>query len=228
MSNDLVAQAGGGKRRQYFVGTPSGMYNAVCVDVIDLGYEVDEWQGQKKVKRKVQFAFQLDQTIDEKLIKKAKKRAGLPEKLDESDEELLGKPLLVFTKKLPLSLYETSGLRKFLNAWNGEDVGDREVIDGKDKTYVGRQATLMITEVADKNKKGVYYSNIVAITPPDEDAEPVVPSEDYVRRKDRDNYQAPPTEEEAMAKAGLLTVAAAAAAGADAGGSDDAIPFGDE
>lgn len=197
MSNGLVATTseGNGEGRGYFVGAPTGIVNAVAVDVVDLGYKKNSWG---KIQRKVQFVFQLETLIDEKLIKKAKKRKGLDTTITDKDMEIVGKPLLAFSKPMNLSLFaggdnmSASDLFTFLSDWNGEDVGEREPLE----PYVGKQATLMIKEVKDKKKSGVYYSNIVSIEPLEDEENAVEIDESYVRRHEREGYKAPPTLED--------------------------------
>jgi hypothetical protein len=226
----------GGSRRDYFVDPKAGMYPAVCVDVIDHGFSKNSFG---KVNRKIQFAFQLGTTIDEKMIAAAKKAKGLPTTLDDEDKELIGTRLFVRGKKMALSLFpggekmKSSDLYAFLENWNGE----RFVKPTKDKpltvdleSYVGRNATLMIVRNPDKNDSSIVYSNITAIMPPEEDAEVLELVEgSYTRVKDRDNFTPPPTEADVTGN-GQVTAAtdgtpASAPAAAEEDDADVDIPF---
>lgn len=204
MSNLTVSTStgngNGGTRREYFVDPKIGMYPAVCVDVIDHGFSRNNYG---KVARKIQFAFQLAKTIDEKAIVAAKGAKGLSTDLDDDDRNLIGARLFVRSKKMTLSLYpggenmKSSDLYAFLESWSGERFPQGKPLTINLEDYIGKNATLMITRNPDKRDPSIVYSNIASINPPEDDAEllELLP-DSYTRVKDRDNFTPPPTEED--------------------------------
>jgi hypothetical protein len=187
------------KKREFFVDPKPGMFQAVCVDVIDLGFSKNSFN---KVTRKIQFAFQLANTITEAMVLKAKAAKGLPAEIDEDDKELIGKRLFIRSKKMNFSLYpggenmSPSDLYKFLEDWNGE----RFPKPTKDNPltinfegYVGKNALLMVVTNKDRNDPSITYSNVNAIMPL-EDETPLELDDTYTRVKDREHFKAPPTE----------------------------------
>lgn len=219
----------GGARREYFVDPKKGIYNAILVDFIDHGYSKNNYG---KVVRKVQPAFQLEKTIDEKMIKEAKKAAGLPVTLDDSDKELLGKRLFVRGKKMSFSLYpggkqaKASDLFTFLSDLQGKPLANTQEVDLN--ALVGTNATLMISRTPSKNDPEIVYSNIVSVSPI-EDGDPVLELDDtYVRVRDRENYSPPPSLEDVESDTEPLTKGERAAADSAESEEEVAIPFGDE
>lgn len=228
----------GGARREYFVDPKAGMYQAILVDFIDHGYSKNSFG---KVTRKVQPAFQLKDTITEKMVVAAKKAAGLPTELDEADKELIGRRLYVRGKKMSFSLFpggknmKASDLYQFLSDWNGEPLpkGTKDAPHSENlESWIGKNATIMLSRTPNKENPEIVYTNIVAVMPLDEDEEPITLDDSYVRVKDRDNYTAPPSLED-------VEGGAAAASKSNGGGEvksaaalaeDDSveIPFGAE
>lgn len=194
------ADGDGGARRDYYVDPKPGLYEAVCVDVIDRGVVKDKWG---KTKRKVQFAFQLAETITEKMILAAKKAKGLDQEIAEEDKALIGTRLFVQGKKMNFSLFpgregtSPSDLYAFLEAWNGTrfpKASKDAPLKFKAADYIGKNAQLMIVRNPSKDDPTVVYSNIAAIMPPEDDAEVLTVDEKYIRVKDREGYTAPATE----------------------------------
>lgn len=210
--SELVASVGGGNggggRRKYFVDPKRGMYDAVCVDVINLGF-VKEYG---KIKQKLQFAFQLDKEITEKMISDARVKAGLEPELSEGDIELVGKRLLLRSKKMALSLFpggtsrdgkpmRASDLYTFVEDWNGEAFPEptpESPITINFEEFIGRGAEVMVQQKADKNNPHIIYSNLVSIAPLEEGKEPLELDDSYTRVKDRENFTPPPTEDEVL------------------------------
>lgn len=218
----------GGGRREFYVDPKPGMYPAICVDVIDLGFKKNSFN---KVTRKIQFAFQLGTVIDEKMIVAAKKLKGLPAKVEEDDKELLGKRVFVRGKQMSFSLFpggenmKSSDLYSFLEDWNGAPFAKptkENPLRFNAEEFIGKNATLMIVRNPDKKDPSIVYSNITAIMPPEEDAEVLTLDDTYTRVKDRDNYKAPPTEAEAS---GGVVATSAPAETASTSDEDVEIPY---
>ena len=153
----IIAKRPEGDRN--FEPAPEGTYQAVCVDVVDLGLVASEFQGEKSVKHKVRIAFQL------------------------AEERTDGKRFLV-SSFFNLSLHEKASLRLFLEAWRGRRFTESEVIDGFDlEKIIGANAQV---QVVHREYKGNTFSNINAILPwPAKFGEAITPV-DYVRMIDRE------------------------------------------
>jgi hypothetical protein len=216
--------------RQYFVDPKPGAYNAVLVDIIDHGYSRNSFG---KVARKIQPAFQLENTITEKMILLAKKAKGLPEVIEEADQELIGKRLFVRGKKMTLSLFpggenmKASDLYNFLSDITGEPLpkGTKAQPYSVDpQTFIGTPVTIIIARNTDKNDPTKVYTNVAAVSPFDADEydAPISPDENYVRVKDREGYTPPPSEADV---AGDLPAASSAPATGAAAESDAEIPW---
>jgi len=82
---------------------PDDMYDAVCVQVIDLGTQKIEYQGQTKMSRKALFSW----VVDGQTVEIDGKR----------------KPRMV-SKEYTLSLSERANLRKDLEGWRGSKFTD--------------------------------------------------------------------------------------------------------
>lgn len=225
--------SGEGGRREYFVDPKPGVYQAILVDFIDHGYGKNSFG---KVTRKVQPAFQLADTIDEKMIKAAKKAKGLPTELDDADRELLGRRLYVRGKKMSLSLFpggtnmKSSDLYSFLSDWRGEQLpkGTKDKPHSENlESWIGKNASIMVSRTPNKQDASIVYTNIVAIMPfeADEDSPEIALDDTYVRVKDRENYTAPPSLSDVE---GELEPAPVRTASQLADDDSVAIPFGAE
>lgn len=251
MSNKLGASFGGnsnGNRRKYFVDPAADKYQAVIVDVIDLGYQKSPYNGQ--IQQKIKFALQLDAAITEKAIKKAKKAAGLGTDLTEDDLEVVGKRYMVWSKPFPVSMYpggtnrngdplNASGLYKFISDLLGDSPENfpeyietvTDELGNEEEQFifenlVGANAIVMVS----KKKHGDrVYTNIASIMPIDEDdeLELIEPDDTYVRVRDRENFSAPPTREQVEESENGEGVKAEVSTKAKAAASDD-IPWDDD
>lgn len=97
----IVAQAGTSSRD--FTPAPSGVHQAVCCDVVDLGMV----QGNFGEKHKIRVMWQIDEAMDD------------------------GRPFIV-AKRYTLSLHEKATLRKDLESWRGKAFAENEVASGFD------------------------------------------------------------------------------------------------
>jgi hypothetical protein len=152
----IIAKAngdGGGN----FQPAPSGVHQAVCVDVVDLGMLDVAWQGKTKRQHKVNVAWQINEDRDD------------------------GKPYLVF-KRYTLSLHEKAGLRKDLESWRGRKFTRDEEMGFDLESVIGANCLLNIThnQVADKT-----YANVVSIMPLAKGM-PAMAARDFVRKVDRE------------------------------------------
>lgn len=125
---------------------PAGQYQAVCVEVVDLGYSQKSYKNQQtgadepKNVHEIQYIFQLNKVDDE-----------------------TGKRYEVRSKPLNLILSEKSNLRAFLLQWRGHDLTEAELKPpGVDVDLTGRNALVQVvhTPVGDK-----VYANIGSIMP---------------------------------------------------------------
>ncbi len=121
--------------RKEYTPAPEGLHLAVCVDVIDKGFQDTPWGP----KQKLQIAWQLEQVNPE-----------------------TGKRFMAF-KQYTASLNEKSTLSKDLEAWRGKKF-KKEDRDGFDvEKLIGANAQVQIVHnVADN---GNVYGNVQAIVP---------------------------------------------------------------
>ena len=147
-----------GKSESNFTPAPAGVKAAVCVDVEDLGWIEEEYNGQKNVRHKVLIYFQIKDI-----------------------EPNSGKPFLV-VKRYTASLHEKANLRKDIETWFGRDLTPEEIGEFDLEELIGDNCQLVI---AHRESKGKTYANIQTIIPPSEgqDMKPT----DYVRKKDRES-----------------------------------------
>jgi hypothetical protein len=125
---------------------PVGQFQAVCAEVVDLGYSQKTYKNQQtgadepKNVHEIQYIFQLNKVDDE-----------------------TGKRFEVRSKPLNLILSEKSNLRAFLLAWRGHDLTEAELKPpGVDVDLTGRNALISVVhnQAGDKT-----YANIGAIMP---------------------------------------------------------------
>ena len=104
MSDQVIVKNEGGAA---FAPLPEGSYIGVCVDVIDLGEKLEQYQtNPPKVKQKVAIVFQVDEINPD-----------------------TGKSFEVSVEKT-CSFHEHAGLRDFLGRWRGKTYTDAEAAQG--------------------------------------------------------------------------------------------------
>ena len=114
-----------------------GIWPAICLDVVDVGMVWTEFQGQRKLVRKLKLVFETEDVGED------------------------GKRGIV-TKNFTASLHPKAKLAEFLGKWRGRPVTPGESIDlGK---LVGACCTLVISH--QKNLAGTTYASIDAISKP--------------------------------------------------------------
>lgn len=141
MSINVIPTEGGS-----FTLTPAGQYQAVCCEVLDLGFKDKVYKNQKtgadepRTVHEIQYVFQLNKV----------------------DEET-GKRFEVRSRPLNLVLSEKASLRAFLLQWRGHDLTEAEAVPpGVDVDLTGRNAAIQVVhaKVGDK-----IYANIGSIMP---------------------------------------------------------------
>lgn len=122
-----------------FAPHPTGGHVLKCVDVVDYGMVVDEWEGRVKVQHKVALVFQ-SKHVNEN-----------------------GHPYLI-TTEFTVSMFELANLRKFLEMWRGQSYTEEQAKAGVplDKLE-GRYGYATIEHGT--SKKGRKFANIVSIMP---------------------------------------------------------------
>lgn len=136
---------------------PSGRFQAVCCDVVDLGLKTTKYDSKQNPY--VELVFQIDARGD----------AGNRHRV---------------TRRFKLSSHVESSLRQFLCSWFGRNLTDTDFAEGFDlETLVGRNAMI---EIANVESDGREYANIISIEPSDPFRKQVLLSEDYQRVCDRE------------------------------------------
>ncbi len=137
---------------------PAGQYNAVCVDVVDLGIVKTTWQGQERSVHKCRLVFELD-----------------------AKDADTGKRLTIGAYHTA-SLSEKANLRKFLEAWRGKPFTAEELKGFDTEVLVGVGALIQVVHAPKGDKT---YDNINSIMVPPRSMSWLEPSGTYVRVKDR-------------------------------------------
>ena len=134
---DNITVTGGQQDAQY-APAPEGTFAALCVDVIDLGEKVEQFEGNpEKLVRKVALVYRLAET-----------------------NEVTGEPFDV-SKEFTLSMHERAGLRKHLESWRGKPYSPDAIEQGVPlHKLVGQPAFLGIGHKT--SKKGREYAVIMS------------------------------------------------------------------
>jgi len=123
---------------------PAGTHLARCVSIVDLGTQENEFNGEKKVARKIRITWET------------------PEETTVFKEENGEQPYLV-SKMFTLSLHEKASLRKTIESWLGRKLTAKEEEEGYDiYTLLGKECIVNIVhnEVGDKT-----YANVDSVSP---------------------------------------------------------------
>ena len=119
---------------------PEGTLAAVCVDVIDLGKKVDEWQGKTKVQAKCALVFMTGKTN--------------PDTGDLHDVSI----------EFTVSMGDKSNLRRFLESWRGKKYTEEQAEKGVPIHKLAGQPALITVE-HHKSSKGRTYARILSVSP---------------------------------------------------------------
>ena len=151
----IVAKNEGGAA---FTPHEAGQFAARCVDVIDLGEKVEQYEGKPaKLAHKVCLVY----------------RTG--EKNPDTGD------VIDLAKEFTVSMYETANLRKFLAQWRGRDFTDAEVEEGAPLHKLCGISALVNVEHK-KSGAGRLYANVNAIQKLPKVMEPGCPAgDDYER-----------------------------------------------
>ncbi len=118
-----------------FIKHPPGIWQGVCVDVIDLGLVWTEFQGQRKLVRKLKLVFETEHIGED------------------------GKRGIV-TKNFTASLHPKSKLAGFVGQWRGRPVAPGENVDLK--KLLGACCTLVLSH--QQSLSGRTYVSIDAVS----------------------------------------------------------------
>lgn len=154
--DEVTAKNSGGD----FESHPEGQFPAVCVDVVDLGQKVDEYQGKTKVLAKVALVF----------------ATGEHHKTGE-------KGLILVTQEMTNSSADVGKLRPFLENWRGKSYSPEQIAAGLPLHKLHGQAGLITVEHI-ITKKGNTFAKIRSISPlPSVMTAPKDVLEEYTRPK---------------------------------------------
>ena len=128
----MAKDSGGGD----FEITPAGNHIGICYMVCDLGEQEVDWQGAKKVMRKVRFSWEL------------------PNELMKD-----GRPFSA-SKKYTLSLGDKANLRKDLESWRGRAFSDQELEGFELFNVVGKACMI---NVIHETANGKTYANVASV-----------------------------------------------------------------
>jgi hypothetical protein len=112
-----------------------GIFQAVCVDVIDLGLQWSEFQGNRKLVRKIKLVFETEHVGED------------------------GKRGIV-TKNFTASLHPKAKLAAFVGQWRGRQVAPGENVDLK--KLLGACSTLVLSH--QQSLAGRTYVSIDAVS----------------------------------------------------------------
>lgn len=124
-----------------FTPCPAGSYLARCVQLIDLGTQTSNFEGQTKRSRKVLIAWEI---------------------LDDECRRDDGQPFIL-SKRFTQSLHEKAALRKTLASWRGRDFTPVELKGFDLGTVLGKDAFLSVIHT---DKEGKTFANIAAVMRP--------------------------------------------------------------
>lgn len=140
----IAKDSGGGDFRR----VPPGVYVGRCYALIDIGTQEVDFQGEKKLQRKLLLRWELFGEDD----------AGVPLTVEVDGKDM---PMTV-AKRYTLSLSNKARLRGDLAAWRGRDFTDEELKSFDVSKLVGAYAMVNITE---NETNGKTYSNVASLTP---------------------------------------------------------------
>lgn len=143
-------------KRKTFTPAPEGLWNAVCIDVVDLGIVTSEYQGKKRAMHKCRLVWELEALM------------------------VNGMRFLV-GKQYTVSLHAKAQLYKDLVAWRGKPFTSEE-LDGFDiEKVLGIPCRILVVQ---NEKNGEIYGNVQTIMRADKQTS-ISPNGTYVRVKDR-------------------------------------------
>lgn len=140
-----------------FTPCPEYTGRAVCVDVTPPETVQTDWGPKEKFK----LVFEVDALRED------------------------GNRFAVWSRGYTVSLHEKAAFRKDIKQWFGRDLNAQELKEFDTEALIGRPAFLVVAHSEGNN--GEIYANIAAFTPHKEaHGEPLQPSGNFVRKKDRE------------------------------------------
>ena len=149
------------REKTSYTPAPEGLHSAVCCDVEDLG-EVDSPWGKKPT---VKIYWQIE----------------------ENNPDNENKPFIV-SQRYNASLHEKSNLRKMLEAWRGKKYSDEELEAVDLEKLIGINCQVQVQH--NIAGEGGVYANVTAVVPSSKTGVRLRVSQDYVRRRDREERKA--------------------------------------
>lgn len=140
-----------------FSPAPEGLFQAVCADVVDVGTEVNKFNGA--LQDKIRIVWQLEEINPE-----------------------TAKPFEVW-QKYTNSLHEKAKLRHHLEAWRGKKFTTEELMGFDLEKLIGVNCQIQV--VHNLSDKGKTFANVQAVVPAAKNAPKIRVTEAYVRFKDR-------------------------------------------
>jgi hypothetical protein len=209
----VAKDSGGGN----FTPVPPGAYVARCYQVIDLGTQTTTFQGDTKVAHKLRLSWEIFGEDD----------AGLPLTVSFGGKTM---PMTI-AKSYTVSLHEKASLCKDLSAWRGREFTPEEKKAFDVSKLLGAYALINVTNGPAAN--GKIYANVAGLSPLPKALAANKPAGIHeLVRFDLDNpdmavfEELPPFIQEQIRSAPEWDRAAnRQLETADAGGSDDDIPF---
>lgn len=154
--------------KKTFKPAPEGLWDGVCIDVVDKGMVPTNYGP----KHKVQFRWVVN---------------AEPKRSD-------GKPHMV-SMSYPISMDERSNLRKMLELWRGRKFTPEELKKFDLETVLGAPCQIQVAQ--DMGNDGDPYAFPQVVMKARSGAPKVQPPADYVRECNRPGYKAPEVLEEA-------------------------------
>jgi hypothetical protein len=153
----IIATAG---EQRDFTPAPSGLHQAVCVDVVDMGMLEVTYAGVTKKQHKIRVVWQIDEPMED------------------------GKRFIV-QKRYTLSLSDKATLRKDLESWRGKAFTRDEEMGFDLERLIGVNCFLNVVHA---QKEGKTYANVAGVVPLKRGMQAIT-AEGYVRVKDRDQKE---------------------------------------
>lgn len=140
MADQVTARSAPSESDGKYLPHPEGQHVMACVDVIDLGEELSDWQGVLKIQPKIALVF------------------ASGKRNPETDE-----PLLV-AAEFTNSMFTKANLRQFLEMWRGRSYTDEQAEAGVPlHKLVGHGGIVSVEHKLSRNNR--TYAKIRGITP---------------------------------------------------------------
>lgn len=151
-----------------FTPAPEGLHSAVCADVVELGTEVNQFNGG--LQEKVRIVWQLD-AMDPQTQKRFEA-----------------------SQKYTLSLHEKAKLTGHLEAWRGRKFTNEEKQGFDLEKLIGVSCQIQVVHNITDN--GRTFANVQAVVPLGKGMAKIRVSDSYVRFKDRKQQPNTPAQHE--------------------------------